>query len=397
MGKSTKSINKENIQNKLKKLKIFAKMKRIVLTFVIFLIASSYSNPLPSGTISDNSGQNSTSSDIRLLNGDGHVDEVVNQMTEGVEMSKENLNKIRGFLKKIDDMVMVVNQKISEVRIEMGSVYADKYRITKQASETYRKVKSILRRTRLELFKLADKTIRVTDDVLLYLKGWGPNYDVKEKKVYFKIQMKLLQDLIEESRTTLNDAETKYNDAADKIDEVDGDLTEFLQSLKKILDSNILKNAAFVNRMRRNVYGGSAGAVVGAIVLDLLGCSGICSAIAGTAVVTGTISMETSFDNVDDTFKRFEEAVSDTDTKVRELKNQFVEILLPFIMEETGLIQRWQNAIEHLDEKMEYAKDEEFFKLSIYRKSFEKAVRSLKVAATKFNERPKEIFGNDRK
>merc|ERR1711994_71568 len=388
MGKSTKSINKENIQNKLKKLKIFAKMKRIVLTFVIFLIASSYSNPLQSGP---------GSSDIRLLNGDGHVDEVVNQMTEGVEMSKENLNKIRGFLKKIDDMVMVVNQKISEVRIEMGSVYADKYRITKQASETYRKVKSILRRTRLELFKLADKTIRVTDDVLLYLKGWGPNYDVKEKKVYFKIQMKLLQDLIEESRTTLNDAETKYNDAADKIDEVDGDLTEFLQSLKKILDSNILKNAAFVNRMRRNVYGGSAGAVVGAIVLDLLGCSGICSAIAGTAVVTGTISMETSFDNVDDTFKRFEEAVSDTDTKVRELKNQFVEILLPFIMEETGLIQRWQNAIEHLDEKMEYAKDEEFFKLSIYRESVGNAVRSLKDAATKFNERPKEIFGNDRK
>merc|ERR1711962_742312 len=364
MGKSTKSINKENIQNKLKKLKILAKMKRIVLTFVIFLISSSCSNPLPSGTIPDNSGQNSTSSDIRLLNGDGHVDEVVNQMTEGVEMSTENLNKIRGFLEKIDDMVMVVNQKISEVRIEMGSVYAHKHKLVKQASETFRNVKSILRRTRQELFKLADKTIRVTDDVLLYLEGWGPNYDVKEKKAYFKFQMKLLQDLIDESWTTLNDAETMSNDAADKIDDVDGDLTEFLQSLKKILKSNTNKHAAYVDRMRKGVYLGIAPSTLGgAIALDLSGCSGICSAVAITASVIGTISMETSFDDAEDAIKRLEEAVSDSDTEVRELKNQFMEILLPFIMKETGLIQRWQNAIEHLDEKMEYAKDEEFFKL----------------------------------
>merc|ERR1719328_189593 len=107
-------------------------------------------------------------------------------------------------------MVKEVDQKISEVTIRMGSVAAEADTLQKQASETYRNVKSTLRRTRQELFKLADKTIRVTDDVLLYLEGWGPNYDVKEKKAYFKIQMKLLQDLIDESRTTLNDVETKY-------------------------------------------------------------------------------------------------------------------------------------------------------------------------------------------
>ena len=141
-------------------------MKRLVLAFVIFLIASSYSNPLQS---------ESNSTDIRNLNGDGFVDQAVNGLTEGVEISKENLDKIREFLKKIDDMVKEVNQKISDMRIEMGTVNADHFRLTKLASETYRNVKSTLRRTRQKLFKLADKTIRVTKDVLLYLEGWGPN------------------------------------------------------------------------------------------------------------------------------------------------------------------------------------------------------------------------------
>merc|ERR1711962_1133173 len=132
----------------------------------------------------------------------------------------------------------------------MGSVAAEADTLQKKASDTYSNVKSILRRTRQKLFKLADKTIRVTDDVLLYLEGWGPNYDVKEKRAYFKIQMKMLQHLIDESRTKLNDAETKYNDAVDKIDEVDGYLTEFLQGLKKILDTTTNEHEALVDRTR---------------------------------------------------------------------------------------------------------------------------------------------------
>jgi len=362
-------------------------MKRIVLAFVIFLVASSYSNPLQSGP---------DSSDIRLLNGNGLVDEVVNELTEGVEMSKENLNKIRGFLKKIDDMVMVVNQKISEVRIQMGSVQTDEYRLTKQVWETYRNVRSTLRRARGELFRIADKTMWLTDDVLLYLEGWGPNYDVKEKRAYFKIQMKMLQHLIDESRTKLNDAETKYNDAVDKIDEVDGYLTEFLQGLKKILDTTTNEHEALVDRTRKNLYGGSAGALVGTIVLDLLGCMGICSAVAGTVVVTGTISMETSIAEAENAIERFEEAVSDSGTTIRELKNRDIGILLQFIKVETGAIQRWQNVIDVLDEKMEHAKDEEFFKLSLHRRSFGNAVRGLKDAATEFYKRPREIFGSYR-
>merc|ERR1712038_1761350 len=387
MGKSTKSINKENIQNKLKKLKIFAKMKRIVLTFVIFLIASSYSNPLPSGP---------GSSDIRLLNGDGHVDEVVNQMTEGVEMSKENLNKIRGFLKKIDDMVMVGNQKISEVRIEMGSVYAHKHKLTKRASETFRNVKSILRRTRQELFKLADKTIRVTDDVLLYLEGWGPNYDVKEKKAYFKMQMKLLQDLIDESRTALNDAETKYNDAADKVDEVDGYLTEFLRSIKKLLDSESEEHAAMKSSMRAGLYGGGSGALVGTVIADVLGCMGICSGVLLTAGITGTAVLETKIAQVEAELEILETLVSRSDSSIKDMKTNYIGVLLDFIKVETGAIQRWQNAIEVLDFKMGYAKDEEFFELSLHRRTFGNAVRNLKAAATEFYKRPRKIFGTDR-
>jgi len=401
MGKSTKSINKENIQNKLKKLKIFAKMKRIVLTFVIFLIASSYSNPLPSGP---------GSSDIGILNEEGIEEEgelkgneegivaqVVNGLTKGVQMSEINLKKIRGFLEKIDNMVNKVNRKISDIITAMGTISTKKYKEASQASKTYRYVRAILRRTRQELFKLADKTRLVTDDVLVYLEGWGPDHPVKDKKIYFKIQMKLLEDLIDESKTVLEDAEIKYKRAANEIDEVDGHLSVFLQDIRKVLDNTTIEHAEMEHRLRAGYYTGGGVALAGTILADIFGCLGICSAIAGSTIAAGSAGLEVTIYAAEVELEKLEKVVSQSDSAIRDLKNGDIMILLNFIQLETGAIQKWQNAIEHLDEKMEYAKDEEFFKLSIYRKSFGNAVRSLKVAATKFNERPKEIFGNDRK
>merc|ERR1712025_323779 len=94
--------------------------------------------------------------------------------------------------------------------------------------------------------------------------------------------------------------------------------------------------------------------------------------------------------------KVLETLVSSSDSSVKDMKTGYIGVLLDFIKVETGAIQRWQNAIEVLDDKMEYAKDEEFFELSLHRRSFEKAVRNLKGAATEFYKRPREIFGSDR-
>jgi len=366
-------------------------MKRIVLALVIFQIASSYSNPLQSGP---------NSSGIRTLNGDGVVNQTLNELTKGVEMSQENLNKIREFLTKIDRMIKEVDQKMADVRIKMGSLIAESVTLTKKASDTYSNVKSILRRTRQKLFKLADKTIRVTDDVLLYLEGWGPNYDVKEKKAYFKMQMKLLQDLIDESRTALNDAETKYNDAADKVDEVDGYLTEFLRSIKILSDSESEEHAAMKSRMRAGLYGGGSGVLVGTVIADILGCSGFCSGVFGAVALTGTVQLETKIAELERKLNAdlelLETLVSSSDSSLLDMKTGSIGALLEFIKIETGAIQRWQNAIEVLDDKMEYAKDEEFFELSLNKRSFGNAVRNLKAAATVFYKKPRKIFGSDR-
>merc|ERR1712038_1987276 len=284
-----------------------------------------------------------------------------------------------------------------DIRNAMGTISNKKYKVANQASKTYRYVKSVLCRTRQELFKLADKTILVTTDVLVYLEGWGPDHLVKEKKKYFKIQMKLLEDLIDESKTVLDDAEIKYKNAANEIDEVDGHLTVFLQDIRKVLDNTTIEHAEMEHRLRAGYYTGGSAALVGTILADVFGCLGICSAIAGTTVLAGSATLEIQIAAAETEMAKLEKVVSQSDSAIRDLKNGDIMILLNFIQLETGAIQKWQNAIEHLDEKMEYAKDEEFFQLSIYRKSFGNAVRSLKVAATKFNERPKEIFGNDNK
>jgi len=206
----------------------------------------------------------------------------------------------------------------------------------------------------------------------------------------------LLQDLIDESRTALNDAETKYNDAADKVDEVDGYLTEFLRSIKKLLDSESEEHAAMKSSMRAGLYGGGSGALVGTVIADVLGCMGICSGVLLTAGITGTAVLETKIAQVEAELEILETLVSRSDSSIKDMKTNYIGVLLDFIKVETGAIQRWQNAIEVLDFKMGYAKDEEFFELSLHRRSFGNAVRNLKAAATEFYKRPRKIFGTDR-
>ena len=84
-----------------------------------------------------------------------------------------------------------VDKKIKDITTEIGVVNAGEIKHTKLALDAYRSVKSTLRRQRVKLTQLADKTVRVTDDLLLYLEAWGPDYSGEEKKSYLKIQMNL--------------------------------------------------------------------------------------------------------------------------------------------------------------------------------------------------------------
>merc|ERR1719211_965229 len=94
-----------------------------------------------------------------------------------------------------------MENKLVELSGDIGVVNAEKVEITNKAFESYRSVKSTLRITRNELKRLADKTIRTTGDLILYMEAWdSEKYSAEKQKEYLKEQATILRELVTESK-----------------------------------------------------------------------------------------------------------------------------------------------------------------------------------------------------
>jgi len=384
-------------------------MMKTILVLAIFVTTSTYGNPISMDerTFTEegeniflrNAGyydwqriqRDKSTTDPQGSN--GVVDMMVNVMSQGLKMSEGNLKKIKKFLGEIDEMKNRVDKKIKDITTEIGVVNAGEIKHTKLALDAYRSVKSTLRRQRFKLTKLADKTVRVTDDLLLYLEAWGPDYSGEEKKSYLKIQMDILQKLIEESKVVLEEAKKEYAAAIDKVDEVDGHLTGFSNAINRLLSNSTDEHAILENKVENAAIGGTL-ILVGTVIADIFGCLGACTAVAITAGGAAGAGLASSLSEAEARLSQLENVVSRADDDIKLIRED-TNNLMNFIKEEITLISSWQNAIDVLESKMEYAGDEDFLKLKLHRKSFEKALQGLHKAATDFLNVPTDIFEND--
>lgn len=361
-------------------------MTKFVLFFVGCVIASSIANPVSSDSQSNfESGNGSIT--------DGLVDQFVNHMADGLKLSNETLGQINVFQKKISGLKAQIDKKIQGITQEIGLVAAEHMKYSKLAIDAYRKVKSIIRRERNSLFQLADKTERVTEHLIDYMEGWDPKYGKAETKSYLLEQMKLLRELIDESKIVLANAKEKYELASDKMDEIDGHLSDFKRALQRLTDKSSDEYYQMAQNVRGGAYGASAGLLIGMIVADVFGCLGLCTGIIGGATVGATaIGVEVELAEALERLNALEVKVANANKDVNSLQED-TTTLKRFIDQEIILLSKWQNAAKLVDKRMSSVDGK--LDLSLHRKSFTKALQGLFAIASEFSNQPAEIFKDE--
>jgi len=356
-------------------------MTKCVLFFVGCVISSSLAIPL-SSDLQSNSGNGSVN--------DGLVDQFVNHMWKGLQLSNETLSEIKNFQNKIERMRNQIDKKIQAITQEIGLVATEHMKYSKLAINAYRDVKSIIRRERNSLFKLADKTERVTEDMIIYMEGWGPEYGQADKKSFLLEQMKLLRELIDESKIVLANAEKKYQLASTKMDEIDSHLEDFRRALARLIDESSAEHEEMAHKIRAGAYGTSAGLLAGMVLLDFFGCLGFCSGIyAGSQLAVTVPLVETDLAEAEGRLNTLQFKVENASKDVK-LIQEDTKTLKNFINQEISLLLKWQNAAEQLGARMSLADGK--LDVGLHRKIFTKALQDLNAISSEFSNRPTEIL-----
>jgi len=330
-----------------------------------------------------------------------NVSDIVFELIGSLNITEHSIKLVSKTIQKIDGLEEKVDKRLSDIRIQLGDVREQEIEVTKKALETYRSVKSILRRTKMKLFKLADKTVKVTKSLSLYTEGWISDPldpDGMHKKKYLKTQIKMIKKLLESSDSILKDAITKYSDAADKLDLVDVQLLQFRRYINKALNTSQEKNEFEQKSTRLTLYVSTGGTLIGTILLDILGgCLGFCSGAAIIGIITGATHTETSLYELNQKLKEFEKSVTRAEEDIKQLRTTGIKELLASIQDEEELILKWKNSVELLADEVELFDEKEFLDLPMERKNFAEQIRSLHDAASDFLKRPEDIFGSNPK
>jgi len=227
------------------------------------------------------------------------------------------------------------------------------------------------------------------------MEGWDKKTPVDEQKEYLVEQMKIMKNLIEESDKILGDAKTKYDKAAKDIDSVNNNLESFKNNVNQLLDENTSEHDSWVAGIRAGVYATAGSVTAGMIIADIFGCLGFCSGIVTSSTwVASVASVESKIHEVEkklgELVKTIENSVEDVDDIMKGTQD-----IQRFIQQETLIIIKWSNAADHLSDKLEHVKEENFYRLSLKRNSFTNALKGLRDVAQEFWDRPDGIFGEN--
>jgi len=324
------------------------------------------------------------------------IDQIVDVMNNGTNIQGTIIKNVKITVAKVDQLMKDVENKLIALTNDIGIINSERIKATKEAITTYRSVKSTLRVARNELKRLADKTIRTTGDLILYMEAWdSESKESKHSKEYLKEQATILRELVAESKIILGDAKTKYDESADKIDIVNSKLETLKRGMDQMLDENSAEHDKWTAELRGGVYGTAGASTVGFIIADIFGCLGICSAVGIPAVWgTGVVSVETKIAEVTAKIEQMEESVVNAAKDIDTIATQTKTIQV-FIQEETLIIIKWEKSVDHLANKIDDIKEASFYRLALKRRAFTEALKGLSNAAQEFWDRPDGIFGEE--
>lgn len=341
--------------------------------------------------LSDDSIKNvkSTLDSIKgLVDGALNTDTEVGVMNQGMNILKENMKNFEKLDKLAKSAQEEADQKIAVLVHTIGKIETEKIAITKETVNTYLKGKSKLRNARQRLRRLAVKTISTMKQFEVYMDSWDPeDPEHKNVVVYYKEQIYLLKKLLTESKSTISEVQSVYDEVMDDMERVEHNLRTIQLTIKQQKGLDREEFEAWATRVRAGVYSTIGVSTTACIIADILGALGICSLINAAVSGSTAAGIEVNIADVKAELDRLDIAVKSADKTTKTLMVA-TNAMQKYVTEEIDLIDVWEEAVFNLDEKLEDGRDYLTSTFASKRKVFRLAVLDLKNAAQAFFKRP---------
>ena len=184
-----------------------------------------------------------------------NADTEVGLMHKGMDILKENMKNFEKLDKLAKSAQKQADEKIALLVHTIGKIETERVAVTNETVTTYLKGKSKLRNARQRLRRLAVKTINTMKQFEVYMDSWDPeDPEHKNVVVYYKEQTYLLKKLLGESKSTISEVQSVYDEVMDDMERVEHNLRTIQLTIRKQKGLDREEFEAWATRVRAGVY-----------------------------------------------------------------------------------------------------------------------------------------------
>lgn len=295
----------------------------------------------------------------------------------------------RSLIRSNDPLIKIFKEGAEQMKITMDSVTDNSMALNIAVADTEKNIKNLLNfleaevipneaieievidnfieakhkliESRQGLRGLAQTTIKASNDLIFILDEFEKE---PEELHLLKIKIEIMKNLVNNTNIELSIARARYNQAFKLMDNVRAIIRIAGETLKKVLEDGDYGKWEFATHPWT-------------ILLDILGCLGICSAVADA------VDMHQRMARFEDIANSLIVTVGNTDNILQEG--------LTFLEEELRIIIDWMSNAEKVEGNIERYPPERLQKFKVFRTIFKRGIVALKASAQKFLDQPIDI------
>jgi len=315
--------------------------------------------------------------------------QIGNQLDDIRHFSNETGKMLRNssLTEEVIKMLLEAEQTILKMTAELKTLQTEEMKFKDNYFPKFNKAKAYLRRTRQDLRKLADRTVKDVRDMKVMLEAIDETTDSSAANLFLKISMNRMKDLMIETLETLKKAKGKYNSALETFDNLNTSIKK--QNIQ--MNEFVTNSSTWIEKTREGLYSAVGATTVGLIIADVFGCLGLCSAVG--AVASGSTAAATEKE-VAIVIKKIEKLKFISDEMLRSGKNfdKAINVAIDLLENEIEIIGKWTQSAKIVSANIEEYPVETLRLLKPFRTIFITGLDDLKMAAEEFLAQPKNIL-----
>jgi len=315
--------------------------------------------------------------------------QIGNQVDDIRHFSNETGKMLRNssLTEEVIKMLLEAEQTILKMTAELKTLQTEEMKFKDNYFPNFNKAKAYLRRTRQDLRKLADRTVKDVRDMKVMLEAIDETTDSSAANLFLKISMNRMKDLMIETLETLKKAKGKYNSALETFDNLNTSIKK--QNIQ--MNEFVTNSSTWIEKTREGLYSAVGATTVGLIIADVFGCLGLCSAVG--AVASGSTAAATEKE-VAIVIKKIEKLKFISDEMLRSGKNfdKAINVAIDLLENEIEIIGKWTQSAKIVSDNIEEYPVETLRLVKSFRTIFITGLDDLKMAAEEFLAQPENIL-----